>query len=243
MPLDTDKHEIRLLHLEPAPFADDIKVRLETVSLDDVPNYEALSYAWGTMPSPLPVLVDVCHFLTITENLDWALRCLRYRSQYNRVLWIDALCINQNDLEERKHQVQLMRDIYRSASDVVIWLGADENRELGRLLRHIIYGVAPASLDHIQMLKEDVIHLSRLPWFSRVWVVQELALSSHDPRVYIGRRHIRWSKLALAVEHFSSLMMDAMKSTQHTRVASSQRFPQDTQSPSDKDYVSTTIIV
>ena len=75
--------------------------------------YEALSYAWGTAISPLKVRVDGTN-MSITENLDQGLRRLRFDDR-PRVLWIDAICINQRDAEERSHQVQHMATIYRSA--------------------------------------------------------------------------------------------------------------------------------
>ncbi|PVH78533.1 hypothetical protein DL98DRAFT_357436, partial [Cadophora sp. DSE1049] len=89
--------------------------------LADKPDYEALSYAWGE-----PVLNHEIEFpegnLPITQHLYSALQKLRPQHQSRR-LWVDAICINQNDKTEKGHQVALMADIYRGASGVVAWLG------------------------------------------------------------------------------------------------------------------------
>jgi len=94
--------------------------------LSDAPPYEALSYVWGPFNSPDdPDLIQLndCGF-EVTTNLWRALYALRHETK-DRVLWIDAICINQGDLEERSSQVQLMRDVYRKARSVVVWLGEE----------------------------------------------------------------------------------------------------------------------
>ncbi|KAN0116731.1 Heterokaryon incompatibility [Hyaloscypha variabilis] len=88
-------------------------------SLDQRPHYEALSYVWGTEKAPDPILLDGQPFY-ITENLKDALIMVRQGSQKERVLWIDAICINQNDLSERSAQVRQMRQIYSSAERVLV---------------------------------------------------------------------------------------------------------------------------
>jgi hypothetical protein len=90
--------------------------------LSDNPVYEALSYVWGEESSQYFVwLAGYRH--RVTENLHRALYQLRPSSGH-RTLWIDALCINQKDNEERNEQVQKMRNIYSQATKVVVWLGA-----------------------------------------------------------------------------------------------------------------------
>jgi hypothetical protein len=122
--LSTTRKEIRLLHLEPGVWTDTIHCRLLDVSLLDQPYYHALSYVWGDPKHREPITVDGRSW-TITRNLFEALQ--RIRDEHSVVtLWVDALCINQADLDERSKQVQLMRDIYDSAEEVVIWLGYSE---------------------------------------------------------------------------------------------------------------------
>src|SRR5262249_11431837 len=85
-------------------------------------NYEALSYVWGSENNTRAILVDGCSFL-VTLSLESALRQLRH-SSCERVLWIDQLCIDQNNEAEKSEQVGLLGDIYRNASAVLIWLGS-----------------------------------------------------------------------------------------------------------------------
>src|SRR4051794_14382121 len=89
--------------------------------------YEALSYTWGDERKKSAVYCDDSQSPNyITANCAQALRRLR-RAAKERVIWIDSLCINQNDLEERTRQVQLMPLIYSSASQVLIYVGEPEN--------------------------------------------------------------------------------------------------------------------
>ena len=96
--------------------------RLETVALENEPRYTALSYVWGDSSDRVPCVLDN-HRLLITRNLALALQALQLDDE-PFVLWIDALCINQNDLKEKSEQVLRMKEIYASASLVVVWLGA-----------------------------------------------------------------------------------------------------------------------
>ncbi|KAJ9634566.1 hypothetical protein H2199_008849 [Coniosporium tulheliwenetii] len=120
-PLDPSRREIRLLTLAGGQFSDDIHCSLSTVSLDDEPVYEALSYVWGD-PNITRTIILQWTLQQATTNLEAALRRLRYRNR-PRVLWVDAVCINQKDVLERQKQVLLMGDLYRNASVVLCWLG------------------------------------------------------------------------------------------------------------------------
>lgn len=128
-PLDKASREIRLLVLSATRHADHrLQGSIVTRSLDASPEYEALSYTWG-QPDGFKFKIWVNGFLVpIRRNLLCALRVLRRPQE--RVLWIDALCINQNDDIERNHQVDLMRDIYMRATKVLSWLGTPDLQEL-----------------------------------------------------------------------------------------------------------------
>ena len=121
-PLDGARDEIRLLHVEPnADRKAPLSCKLRTTSLTDHPAFQSLSYAWGEgTPTTTLRLEDL--ELDITSNLNAALCAVR-RPDQALLLWVDAICINQHDLEERNHQVKLMRQIYTQASTVNIWLG------------------------------------------------------------------------------------------------------------------------
>ncbi|KAH6857601.1 heterokaryon incompatibility, partial [Alternaria alternata] len=84
--------------------------------------YTALSYVWGDAKHTKPIQLGYHQIPTITKNLEKALRHLRDRAS-ERILWVDAICINQSDEEEKLSQVQSMGDVYRNAVEVRIWLG------------------------------------------------------------------------------------------------------------------------
>ena len=126
--IDSACAEIRLLKIKPGNFDDDLEIELEWAHLPDDPRYMALSYVWGHERSSQRCMVGGTG-VTITKNLDDALRY--FRKHYpSTMLWVDALCINQADLEERGLQVALMVYIYRLADSVFAWLGhpIDENK-------------------------------------------------------------------------------------------------------------------
>ncbi|KUI62365.1 Heterokaryon incompatibility protein 6, OR allele [Cytospora mali] len=122
-PLNTYLNEIRLLSLQPSKNIDGpITCSLNTVSLDDKPLFEALSYVWGDATATADIFVDGVAF-SATTNLHDALEHIRPRTGDPRIMWIDAICINQNDDSERNHQVPLMQRIYSEAAAAVVWLG------------------------------------------------------------------------------------------------------------------------
>ncbi|KAL8692741.1 MAG: hypothetical protein Q9218_002300 [Villophora microphyllina] len=119
---------IRLLELLPGTNGDNLRGQLLNARLESDQAYEALSYVWGSETNK--VVLDCAGFqLPITPNLAAALRHLRLPRK-SRTIWIDSICINQDDIPERNDQVILMSHIYRKASRVLVWLGdEDENNE------------------------------------------------------------------------------------------------------------------
>ncbi|KAH8655076.1 heterokaryon incompatibility protein-domain-containing protein [Tricladium varicosporioides] len=95
---------------------------LEVAYISQLPPYEALSYCWGDPSDKIPIKCNGYTGLSITENLHSALLNLQLPGQ-SRLLWADAICINQEDTKERSSQVRLMKDIYQLASSVIVWLG------------------------------------------------------------------------------------------------------------------------
>ena len=122
-PLDSAGGEIRLLTLLPGAFSQRIEIELNitTLQIGHIPKYEALSYCSGSSKNPKTIFVNG-DSLSVTESLAMALPYLRviYRPG---VLWIDAICVNQSDLQERSIQVERMVDVYSWVDRVVVWLG------------------------------------------------------------------------------------------------------------------------
>ena len=123
-PLSTSHDdETRLLPLQPGSGDDSIHFTLHTVKLSDKPPYEAISYCWGDPNDTREVHCDGA-LLHVTNSLYSALKRLR-REDSVRVLWADAVCINQANTPEKSKQVQLMSLIYSQPSAVLVWLGDD----------------------------------------------------------------------------------------------------------------------
>jgi hypothetical protein len=91
--------------------------------------YKALSYTWGDSADTVPIILND-RTVYITRNLKEALQCLR-NLQIAVPVWVDAVCINQADDAERTTQVQLMRQIYQTADEVIVYLGHAEPFEQG----------------------------------------------------------------------------------------------------------------
>jgi len=179
-PLDKSHNVIRLLHLSPVS-SNRIHGRFSIALLDDKPEYEALSYAWGDADDTVPVEVEGCS-VPITKNLHSALKHLQLEVE-ERVLWVDALCINQTDLRERMHQVSRMGSVYGQASQVVVWLGEgwdgsylameflrrlgkDEDLHIDRLIKPCIE-VNGLYMDSPELCGQ-IVRLFNLPWWKRL---------------------------------------------------------------------------
>lgn len=201
----SEDDSIRLLELLPGTHGP-IESKLYSVRLRAEPDFEALSYTWGSPIFPNSLYLkpsNTC--LSITDNLYDALKALRLRNM-SRILWVDAVCINQANDEEKAHQVGMMKEIYQGARKVIVWLGrgADDPEsieiqrrgfaQLEEIGRHCSsYGfnkeTSPVSL-HVKD-KEALGNLKRLTrecdasllvlyeraWYERVWVVQEFVLA------------------------------------------------------------------
>ncbi|KAK3340829.1 heterokaryon incompatibility protein-domain-containing protein, partial [Neurospora tetraspora] len=168
---------IRLLQLLPSKNEDAaIHCQLFCTALDSKGTrpYEALSYVWGSEDKPCSIFIDGCN-LAVGKNLYAALLHLRDHS-IQRTIWIDAICINQGDNEEKGHQVQSMAKIYAKASRVIVWLGeeaAGSDQALEEI--RIAAELSTRRLDN----KAGILPLLQRPWFQRIWVLQEVAAARH----------------------------------------------------------------
>lgn len=177
-------------------------------TLGTVIEYEALSWCWGREQQDRAIRVQrggEYYRLAVTKELSLALKYLR-RPHQNRILWIDALCIDQSNHEERNHQVQMMARIYNGATQACIWLGED-NDDSTKAIAFIDEIMKLENFDTVSEKKENaskwqsLLLLMRRPWFSRRWVVQEIALA-RCATIYCGTDQIPWQNFAVAVELF-----------------------------------------
>lgn len=183
---------IRLLKIFPSvrPAASDeetIECRLEDWNLDQASGkYEALSYAWGEPGNGFAYIQCDHVTMRIWRNLYQALRRLRDKinggkTRQTRLIWVDALCIDQTNMLERQQQILLMKKIFGSASQVLIWLG--EHDKASHKMWQSVKGVQPGSSKElirnaIQWNVKMQDSFIRRPWFRRLWTLQEAVLSS-----------------------------------------------------------------
>jgi hypothetical protein len=210
-PLDISREEIRIVTVAPGAFEDEIYCHLSTVSLQDNPFYEALSYAWGPPEFTSKIYLNDIPFQA-TNNLVSALQNLRYKD-CSKEMWIDALCINQKDILKQSSQVRIMHKIYRRASTVMAWLGEkDDNSDLvfdafeafpKGIETHWSPGVDPILRKVVENCEYslDVRDLFQRSWWQRVWVVQESALGTTFVFA-CGQRQIPWDLLRLGMESY-----------------------------------------
>jgi hypothetical protein len=169
---------VRLLRLMPnedenAP----IQCRLHNYPLQRLDKgshlYEALSYVWGSPDTPQSVFIDNCD-LPVTVNLHRALSRLRDYT-FERILWVDSICINQADEQEKEYQIQSMAKIYGQANRVIVYLGeaADDSDQA---LEDIRVAAEDESVGSVQSAlqseegQKSMLKLLERPWFRRIWV-------------------------------------------------------------------------
>ena len=190
--LDRDNNEIRILVLHPGAGEEPLRADLEKYPLDDCPAFEALSYAWGDPKGVEPIFIDRSSVM-VAQNLRVALRNIRH-AQSRRVLWIDAICIDQFNTGERNHQVFLMNRVYSVADKVLIWLG--EARIESDLAIDRLYELAQGkAIRHSEKKSLRTLIYDGLidrEWWSRLWIVQEVVLARSDPVLMCGSRCLDW---------------------------------------------------
>ena len=185
--------EIRLLRFAAGQDEENLICTLNIVSLKDKPDYQALSYTWGSPERCRQITIDG-KVVGITQNLYDALHDLQQlRLQHldnsEWTLWVDALCINQEDAAEVNSQVQQMGQIYRNANIVKVFLGAVESGHDDDLSKTYA-GLKRLANEEITIREwwltysECVSYILTRPWFTRVWTVQEAGLSSNVELIY-----------------------------------------------------------
>ena len=163
--------QIRLVTLHHGSSPEDIQCSFETRTLSDRQQYHALSYRWGALDDQKSIFVNSRRFYT-SQNLHNALSYLRSPDE-DLTIWVDFLCINQNDKAEKQRQVDSMHRIYGQAEAITAWLGEHKsNSEILFALQKFIVGESNHLWD-IDLGRSLESFLSRDYW-SRAWIVQEI---------------------------------------------------------------------
>lgn len=205
-----------------------IRCDLRTFDLPEAPAYEALSYEWGDAESPQRVYVNGTE-LFVRRNLWKFLDVYRTISRSDVYLWIDQISINQADLHERSHQVQMMSHIFKRATQVIVWLGFHDHPRLvdvGRGIktslqqhwttpcfcrkRHCLICPRPNRTFH-EGIEEAIDALISLTYWRRLWIIQELALA-RQITFFLNEEQI--SKLDL-YRFFRLFFVDKYRSASH----------------------------
>jgi hypothetical protein len=207
--------EIRLIRLLPDSFDAPIQCELFEASLDEVElQYQAISYAWGD--ASITQCIE-CNELDVdvTVSLGTALQAFRHPEDV-RIVWADALCINQEDPEERSRQVSMMGKIYRSASRVLVWLGVNEDGSEDSILTafqamEYVTKLCPQIADIVPSADSEPCSAKNLvdafvaqgvdnvftslgvfynrPYWRRTWCIQELYLA-REVEIWLGRHMV-----------------------------------------------------
>lgn len=220
---------IRLATVHPGVGDDELVVDLhiEPFTTHSPPRYEALSYVWGSPEPPQFIRVGRHDGATIqiTTSLKTALQHLRYPDQ-KRIMWIDALCINQSDDIEKGAEVARMGELFACAAHVVVWLGPEAD-ESGRAMEKLYYFgsqidvnwggvqlITPAAgMDQVDYRTADpnydlpldtqdsaaIISLLNRDWFDRLWVRQEILIAEDKGFVCCGHHKMPWPVFRKAV--------------------------------------------
>jgi hypothetical protein len=216
---------IRLLELLPGYGSHPLTARLKEVALSENILYEAISYCWG---DPKDVSTIICNGqpLRVPRRLEVALRNMRHTDK-PRMLWADAICINQSDVAEKETQVQLMRRIFSNAQTTLIWLGDVQEKQQQKMSKFALWTIK-AGLSIFQWrvplisspqipvwdVNEgchrtlapfssefylELIGMLRMRWFQRAWVVQEVAVSS-KATIFWGSSQYDWEDVIRALK-------------------------------------------
>ncbi len=220
--------QIRLLRLRPRLHGSRIRCDLLSYSFPPSVSYEALSYCWGANDKRETISVNEFDDFEVTDNLAAALGRLRLPRE-TRTLWVDAICINQDDIEEKNAQVRLMGEIYGAARRTLLWLGDGVKQKSAStigsarspvlrilacistfllwlanfLLGRSLSGTPEShNADDMQDLRNALIHT--VPsWWERLWTVQEVVRSRDLPDVCFGTWQLRWHDFKSLVKPFA----------------------------------------
>jgi hypothetical protein len=260
LPRDTSIRLLRIL----SNHGEDPVCSLEIHDINDDIGYDCLSYTWGdpldhqlsspgstTVCGPCSVTLEGGYRIDITPNLFDALRHLS-RNGYSTptpdpdsgrtkdYLWIDALCIDQSNTEERNKQVSLMGQIYMKAQTVVIWLGREDEHIAGaakvicrlssftpKQARRRFQNIDdPELLETVGISQQqwvDYASFLQRRWFGRIWVVQE-SFFSGNKEVWCGDRILPWSKVMAAAQLLEETHLDTVLKAYILNIVEKPRF-------------------
>jgi len=181
--LDQANDEIRLLKIDTPTVDDDLICgSLETYSLKDCPAFRALSYEWGRGEE------DPLHLVVNGDIMETSRRLMLFMECYcdvvnsigteaNEYIWIDQICIDQQNTTEKNQQVQIMSEIYSKAMGVIAWFGPDHDEILDYLSSDDFHEWCTSPALHLGYLPAPLERFLALSFWTRLWIQQELVLA------------------------------------------------------------------
>jgi hypothetical protein len=207
----TSPRQIRLLRILRRKPGHGLQCELVHVDLDNRPGFEAISYTWRRQNSTENIILDGRRLAVTLAVYEIA----KYLQSFTKekFLWIDAVCINQPDMDEKNIQVPLTKDIFLHAFRVILWLGPQDQVEDAHLARRFLcqlaYSIVKYDTDRGKFLDDlrdrkdpglpAAIKLFSHPWFSRTWVLQEMAVAKNLAVVY-GTICLDWPLVEFGIE-------------------------------------------
>ncbi|KAK2765754.1 heterokaryon incompatibility protein [Colletotrichum kahawae] len=186
--------EIRLLTVWPGSFGDAVRCSLAvTTTTRGYEEYDAISYTWAGDDDIIDKSGRVSiasEDFPVTPNCEAVLR--RVRQEWTpRIVWIDAICVNQDDLHERGRQVSLMPQIYSRAREVIIYVG-EATSDIPALFKHLTWAQHNTTPGKREEIQGALARLLSRRYFSRAWIIQEVALARQATLV-CGSHTLSWS--------------------------------------------------
>lgn len=221
--LKDPKRSIRLLRIIPSSTPSRIECLIRSCLLGKSQPFSAVSYTWGHDHSTSVIVLNGKPFPAPLTIRDFLCQMLQNEKWSRRWFWIDSVCINQQDTIERNIQVSIMRQVYATAENVVVWLGPateETNLVMDYITRHSST-ISPnkttgwkysqtklQSLHYIWNSKEAkaFLMLCRIPYWTRVWIVQEIMFARHL-FLFCGAKKVQWRMIDDIFLHLKSIQV------------------------------------
>ncbi|CZR69106.1 uncharacterized protein PAC_19007 [Phialocephala subalpina] len=202
-------------------------------------DYAALSYVWGNPGLTHRIIVNDQE-MRVGANLEIALRALNTRPDFQGgfKLWVDAICINQDNYEERGRQVSKMREIYGGAWTVMAWLGEEQDNsdKAIRLVQSLSDTDPERGEELAEMLLDDPEYLGdgcwialqdllNRPYWYRLWIIQELVLGSSALVLRCGDSFINWTTFCQGIGILFDYLWTVKDSLLHYEIYKRSDFP------------------
>ncbi|KAM0429255.1 hypothetical protein ACHAPT_006469 [Fusarium lateritium] len=198
--LDRQSQQIRLLELHPGGGGDSVSSSFRHVELSSCPSYTALSYTWGPIEevATRSINVDGRGRIPVRDNLWLFLRLQSSVITEPKLLWVDAICVDQANIYERNHQVKLMKDIYSKAAEVYVWLGSQADKSdmaMDFIAKKGTRGLRPKGFGYYPLWTKEVgkaiYDLCDRGYWRRMWIIQELVHAANIT-VWCGTKSFQW---------------------------------------------------